>query len=96
MKCITLKFGKECAFMGRQKCTFPGSCHPIDIKCEGCKNIEIYNDITYCISYPYPYAKWNSGGCGLATHIVKVKEDIKKLNPLKASKKAAKKRKASK
>ncbi len=36
-----------------------------------------------CIS---PKAKWRLGNCNLATHIISVEEQKKKLNPIKASK----------
>jgi hypothetical protein len=39
---------------------------------------------------PKPLAKWRNGNCNFATHIQrKVEEQVQKINPLKASKRAA-------
>jgi len=84
--------------MQNGKCNFPdGFCSPVIDKCEGCKNVDVYDNITYCRAYMKPEAKWIDGRCPLCTvKIVIVQKDEKKLNPLKASKKAAKARKAAK
>lgn len=62
-----------------------------DEKCEGCnKLVEIESGIFECKTYPNPAAIWRRGGCALGSHIVKVKEEKRKVNPLKASKRAKK------
>lgn len=94
-KCNTIRNGVRCPFM-EDKCTFPdGICNPVVEQCEGCKNIDVYNELTYCKTYMKPEVKWLSGRCPMNTIKIVVAEDTKKLNPLKASKKAAKARAAS-
>jgi len=78
--------------MGRAGCTFNGgSCYPVVEACEGCSRIIEANGGLYCQVAPDPRVKWRMGTCNLATH---VKDQVKavgsKLNPLKASKRAAK------
>lgn len=63
---------------------------PVIDKCEGCDRIREFEEEKFCSSYPVPERKWTDGRCNFATH---VKADIKataKVNPLKASKRAAK------
>lgn len=91
MQCITLKQGAECAFMTRKGCNFNGGrCHTVVDKCEGCSRTENYAEGTFCTVVPNPARKWNGGTCNFATHIErKVATQTQKLNPLKASKRAA-------
>ena len=66
------------------------SVQPIVEKCDGCDRICEFEGQKYCGSYPVPARKWVSGKCNFATHI-KVEAAAKaKVNPLKASKRAAK------
>ena len=90
MICTTVRKGKECSFAGKSRCGYIlNTCFPIVEKCNGCNNIEVFNEKTYCKSYMSPEMTWKTG-CGLATNKVLKVEDTKKLNPLKASKKASK------
>ncbi len=64
---------------------------PIVEKCEGCERVAVHEGESYCSSYPNPASKWHRGGCNFATHI-KAEMDKSgkvKINPLKASKRAA-------
>ena len=66
-------------------------CHPIVEKCEGCERIKEVEAAKYCSSYPLPEKKWAHAVCNFATH-VKAEKDTGgkvKVNPLKASKRAA-------
>ncbi len=62
-------------------------------KCEGCDRIVDEDGASYCKTYATPAAKWRLGICNFATHskpevnIVKVR-----INPLKASKRANRRR----
>lgn len=91
MQCVTIKSGVECAFMTRKGCTFNGGrCHPVVEACEGCSRNAGFSDGNYCTICPQPSTKWTVGSCNFATHIERsatTKEQ--KLNPLKASKRAA-------
>ncbi len=90
MLCTTTKKGIDCFFMSKKGCTFlGGKCHEIVAQCEGCGHILACADKKYCKAYPDPAAKWQFGSCNLATHIVRKLTEVKKVNPLKASKKAA-------
>lgn len=64
--------------------------HPIDVHCIGCQNAIIEPSIapgSRCKSYWYPETKWMNGRhCPCATHIEKKKEEVKKVDPIKASK----------
>ncbi|MFU8857598.1 MAG: PxxKW family cysteine-rich protein [Deferrisomatales bacterium] len=91
MLCQTVKKDKDCFFWAAQGCTFPGGeCRSVAEKCEGCGRVEQWPTGQYCSSYPAPQRQWNLGLCNMATHI-KIEEDKvqKMLNPLKASKRAA-------
>lgn len=93
MECNTLKNGKECNWMKSKGCGFPsGACHPIIDKCENCKLIEVFEGIKYCSVYQKPSAIWVSGCPRFTERKMKV-EEVKLLNPLKASKKSSKKKK---
>ncbi|HXE97866.1 MAG TPA: PxxKW family cysteine-rich protein [Dongiaceae bacterium] len=91
MKCQTVLAGTECTFWGKQGCIFPGgSCQVIAENCEGCDRIVTGSIGQVCSAYPAPVKKWVGGICNFASH---VKVDLSvadlKVNPLKASKKAA-------
>ena len=64
---------------------------PIDEKCEGCDRIVPFEDVNYCPTYAQPSRKWASGVCNFATHTRAEmdKAGKVKVNPLKASKRAA-------
>lgn len=59
-------------------------------KCEGCGRIRTFEDAQYCSSYPMPAAKWAMGNCNFCTHLRASAAAAAKVNPLKASKRAAK------
>lgn len=63
---------------------------PIIEKCEGCARIRDFEGASYCSSYPLPIAKWSMGVCNFSTHMKAVVAAQAKVNPLKASKRAAK------
>jgi len=93
MKCNTLKPNTECDFMTAKGCTYQGGqCEPIIDKCEGCGKILIAEEKKYCSVFPSPAGKWRKGLCNFATHAKKEvpkDESGKKVNPLKAAKRAA-------
>lgn len=66
---------------------------PIVEACQGCERVNIEGEITFCQAYVRPAYWWDYGRyCPLATHFkLEVKKDAK-VNPLKASKRSAKKR----
>ncbi|PID71623.1 MAG: hypothetical protein CSB34_06495 [Desulfobulbus propionicus] len=70
-----------------------GQFQPVIEKCEGCERIVEVEKTKYCNTYAQPGAKWRLGICNFATHdkpevkIVKVR-----VNPLKAAKRASKRR----
>lgn len=59
-------------------------------QCEGCERQRVFDDQKFCSSYPDPACKWNGGNCNFATHIKVEAAGKAKVNPLKASKRAAK------
>ena len=59
-------------------------------KCEGCGRISKFEEVSYCSSYPMPEAKWSMGNCNFSTHARAAQAAQAKVNPLKASKRAAK------
>jgi len=67
---------------------------PIVEKCEGCERVVETESVKTCRAYANPGAKWRLGFCNYATHakpeitVVKVR-----VNPLKASKRAARRKK---
>ena len=63
---------------------------PIIDKCEGCGRISAFEEQSYCSSYPMPAAKWSMGTCNFSTHTRVAQAAQAKVNPLKASKRAAK------
>lgn len=63
---------------------------PIIDKCEGCDRVREFEGENFCASYPNPASKWNDGRCNFATHVKVEVTAAAKVNPLKASKRAAK------
>lgn len=64
---------------------------PVIDKCEGCARIREFEGRNYCSSYPLPTAKWSMGTCNFSTHTrANAAGSQAKVNPLKASKRAAK------
>jgi len=67
-----------------------GVCQAIVEACKGCGRSQEFPTGWYCTSCPDPSIKWKNGNCNLATHIVIAPAAAKaKINPLKASKRAA-------
>lgn len=67
---------------------------PIVEECKGCDRIKDFAGAQFCNSYPQPGAKWRHGACNFATHIKASvdKQGQVKVNPLKASKRTARKK----
>ncbi len=67
------------------------ACEPVVEKCDGCERIKELEGGKYCSSYPVPEKKWHLGACNFATHVRATldKGGKVKINPLKASKRAA-------
>ena len=59
-------------------------------QCVGCDRIRAFAEQEFCSSYPNPARKWVGGRCNFATHIKSATTGGGKVNPLKASKRAAK------
>ena len=91
MICDTVRTGKDCTFIKKSGCSYIAkTCFPIvEEKCTECKNVESFNEKKYCKSYMNPELTWKTG-CGLNTARILTKEEVKKINPLKASKQASK------
>jgi hypothetical protein len=91
MLCVTIKKGVPCAFMTAKGCNFNGGqCHPIVDPCQGCSKTLEVDSSTFCAVAPNPAQKWAKGSCNFATHVSRqVAEQTQKINPLKASKRAA-------
>jgi hypothetical protein len=90
MLCNTTRQGMECAFMSSKGCSYSGgTCHPAIESCSGCDRTVASGDQFFCKSYPDPAAKWRNGACNFATHIKGESKEAGKVNPLKASKRAA-------
>lgn len=67
-----------------------GSFEQIVEKCEGCERIVKADTSKYCQAYTSPTAKWRLGICNFATHVKpEISTSKVKINPLKASKRAA-------
>lgn len=63
-------------------------------KCEGCGRVIEVESNKYCQTYTAPAAKWKLGFCNFATHAKpEIVAAAVKINPLKASKRAAAKSK---
>ena len=63
---------------------------PVIDKCEGCGRVRDFEGAQYCSSYPMPASKWTMGNCNFSTHARATQAAQAKVNPLKASKRAAK------
>lgn len=63
---------------------------PCVAECTGCDRTRSFDDQSFCSSYPDPASKWQGGNCNFATHIKAATSEKAKVNPLKASKRAAK------
>ena len=59
-------------------------------KCDGCDRVRDFEGEKFCSSYPNPARKWMGGRCNFATHVKLEAAAAQKVNPLKASKRAAK------
>ena len=71
--------------------TFNGArVQPAIDKCEGCGRVRDFEGAQYCSSYPMPASKWTMGNCNFSTHTRVMQAAQGKVNPLKASKRAAK------
>jgi hypothetical protein len=93
MLCETVKKGVDCAFMSKKGCGFIGSsCHPVVEQCGECSKIFDYESGKYCKVYPEPKSKWLRGNCPTASHVKMEISEAQKINPLKASKRASKKK----
>lgn len=65
--------------------------HALDERCTGCERIANLEGKMYCSAYSNPTSKWKGGHCNLATHVkLAIATEKTKVNPLKASKRAAK------
>ena len=91
MQCQTIKVGIECLFMKKTGCSYNGGkCYTVVENCEGCTRVMEVEAGKFCTSYPYPAQKWQTTACSMATHLKKeAKAAEQKINPLKASKRAA-------
>jgi len=65
---------------------------PVIDKCEGCDRVREFEEEKFCSSYPAPDRKWAEGRCNFATHMRVDAKAAAKVNPLKASKRSAKRR----
>ena len=63
---------------------------PVVEQCASCDRIRFFDEQEFCSSYPVPARKWVGGRCNFATHIKGEAVSKAKVNPLKASKRAAK------
>jgi hypothetical protein len=90
MQCATIKPGVECVFMKKSGCSYNGGhCHAIVEQCGDCQRIMEFPTGKYCLSFTEPQVKWSRGTCPLATHAKReFQVSNRKLNPLKASKRA--------
>lgn len=92
LACNIVKVGKPCVFMKKNGCSYNGgSCHSVVEACTGCAHMETFPQGNFCRVFAEPALKWASGACNMATHLQRIQEETggKKLNPLKASKRAA-------
>lgn len=64
---------------------------PVVESCAGCERVAAFEELSYCPAYAEPAKKWTRGICNFATHVKATvdKEGKTKVNPLKASKRAA-------
>jgi hypothetical protein len=72
--------------------SFTGNpAHQIVDACIGCAHVQAIGEGKFCKAFVDPAAKWMFGSCNLGTHVQrKLGGEVKKVNPLKASKKAMK------
>lgn len=63
---------------------------PCVAQCSGCERARSFDEQEFCSSYPDPASKWKGGNCNFATHIKTEAAAKAKVNPIKASKRAAK------
>ncbi len=92
LKCNTVRPGFACEFMSAAGCTFDvGTCHQTVEDCGECAHIAELKSGKFCGIYPEPAAQWEQGICPFATHrrYVPSAQQIISTNPLKASKRAA-------
>lgn len=91
MQCQTVLPGTECTFWTKSGCSYTtGSCENVVADCEGCERIVEGTIGKVCSLAPSPTHKWAAGMCNFATHRrIEIKTEELKINPLKASKKAA-------
>jgi len=90
--CASSSAAMQGAVMTEKGLTINGVlCQPATDKCEGCERIKEMEGVKYCSSYPFPEKKWKLGVCNFATHVKATvdKGGKVKINPLKASKRAA-------
>lgn len=70
-----------------------GSFLPVIDKCEGCTRTVATETGKICDAYMNPAAKWRLGFCNLATHAKPEVKIIKiRVNPLKAAKRASRRK----
>ncbi len=64
---------------------------PVVENCTGCERVAVFGEQSFCPTYAQPAKKWTRGICNFATHVKATvdKEGKTKVNPLKASKRAA-------
>ncbi|PLX84721.1 MAG: hypothetical protein C0617_06760 [Desulfuromonas sp.] len=93
MQCQTVLSGTECTFWSKKGCTFEdNTCQTVIDECQGCDRIVEGSIGQVCSVAPSPERKWSAGLCNFATHKkIDIKTEEARVNPLKASKKAAKK-----
>ncbi len=91
MQCQTVLPGTECTFWSKSGCVFEtSSCQVVVEACEGCERIVEGSIGQVCSVAPSPAKKWTGGLCNFATHQkVQIENVETKVNPLKASKRAA-------
>ena len=91
MICTTVRNGKACPFMTAEGCSYNGGiCHEVVEQCDGCNRSVQFESGWYCGTFPEPAMKWRNGDCNFASHVAKKAEaKSNKVNPLKASKRAA-------
>lgn len=91
MKCETLKPGVECIFMKKTGCSYAGGqCYAVVESCEGCVRVVEFETGKFCSSFPNPAQQWKKGSCPMSSHVKKAPAAVEqKINPLKASKRAA-------
>lgn len=67
---------------------------PIVESCVGCDRVNLEGEVSFCKAYMKPAYWWSCGRyCPLASHFKVETEKEAKINPLKASKRASRKKK---